>query len=76
MRKSHVDKLLTAIREELNIIKKMEAIDEVKFKSILENLRSSLEYIFHMGRLRKILKEVSIRIYQEFNMNILKFMII
>ncbi|VTX49790.1 hypothetical protein [Neisseria sicca] len=45
MRKSHVDKLLTAIREELNIIKKMEAIDEVKFKSILENLRSSLEYI-------------------------------
>ena len=45
MRKSHVDKLLKAIREELNIIKKMEAIDEVKFKSILENLRSSLEYI-------------------------------
>ena len=45
MSKADVDELLKDIEEQLISIKKYKKITKVKFKSVLENLRSSLEYI-------------------------------
>ncbi len=45
MSKADVDELLKDIEEQLILMKKYKKITKVKLKSILENLRSSLEYI-------------------------------
>ena len=47
MSKADVDELLKDIEEQLISIKKYKKITKVKLKSILENLRSSLEYMAH-----------------------------
>lgn len=45
MRKNHIDELLEEIGEQISSLKKYKKITKVKFKNVLENLRSSLDYI-------------------------------
>lgn len=92
MSKADVDELLKDIEEQLISIKKYKKITKVKLKSILENLRSSLEYmaqdinsalskkrqeyISHMEILKKFLRSALIKICQLYNLSTLHFMIV